>query len=134
MRDMRRLAVALAVLAGMTATAGSAATVRAAHRPLTGTWRGVLSNGSRKERITLTLNPRQTQGTWRTSASCHGKLTLHEVSGGSHHYLRHLASGSTCAGGDIDCLWRQGKGVYDNVTPRSGGWSRAGTLRRVRKK
>ena len=134
MLSMRRFLVAAAALAAVTATASPAATPRAAHGPLTGTWRGVLSNGSRNEHITLTVNGRQTGGTWKVSASCQGKLTLESISGGSHHFLRHLAPGSTCAGGDIDCLWPQGTTVYDNVTPRAGGWDRNGTLHRVRVK
>lgn len=128
---MRRLLVIATVLAGLMASAGSAATARSTHGPLTGTWRGVLTNGTQKERITITVNARQTAGTWKVSASCHGRLTLDAVSGGSHHYLRHLAAGSTCAGGDIDCLWPEGKTIYDNVTPRPNGWSRTGTLHRV---
>jgi hypothetical protein len=128
---MRPLLVIAAVLAGLTAAASSAATRPATHGPLTGTWRGVLTNGNEKEPLTITVNGRQTAGTWKVSASCHGRLTLDRISGGSHHFLRHLASGSTCAGGDIDCLWREGKTVYDNVTPRPGGWARNGTLHRV---
>ena len=132
MLSMRRLLVIVAVLAGLTATASLAATPRAAHGPLTGTWRGVLTNGTRNEKITITVNGRQNAGTWKVSASCQGKLTLDAISGGSHHFLRHLASGSTCVGGDIDCLWPQGTTVYDNVTPRPNGWGRSGTLHRVR--
>lgn len=127
---MRRLLVIGIVLAGLTATAGSAATPRATHGPLTGTWRRA-TNGTRKERLTITVNARQTAGTWKVSASCHGRLTLDGISGGSHHYRRHLASGSTCPGGDVDCLWPEGKTVYDNVTPRPNGWSRDGTLHRI---
>jgi hypothetical protein len=129
---LRRLLIAAVVLAGLTAAASSAATPRATHGPLTGTWRGVLSNGTRHERITLTVNSRQNAGTWKVSASCHGRLTLDSISGGSHHFRRHLAAGSTCAGGDIDCLWPDGTTVYDNVTPRPNGWARNGTLHRVR--
>ncbi len=129
---MRRLLVAAAVLAALTATASAAATPRAAHGPLTGTWRGVLTDGTHNEHITITVNARQNAGTWKVSASCHGKLSLDSISGGSHHFRRHLAAGSTCAGGDIDCLWPQGTAVYDNVTPRPNGWSRNGTLHRVR--
>jgi hypothetical protein len=129
---MRRLLVIAAVVAGLTATASSAATPRAAHGPLSGTWKGVLTNGTRNEHITLTIGPAEKFGTWKVSASCHGKLSLDSISGGSHHFLRHLAPGSSCAGGDIDCLWPQGKGIYDNVTPRANGWSRNGTLHRVR--
>lgn len=126
---MRRLLVIAAVLAGVAAGASHAATP---HGPLTGKWTGVLSNGTQKERITMTINGRQTAGTWKVNASCHGTLTLDSISGGSHHYRRHIASGSTCAGGDIDCLSRTGAKVFDNITPRSGGWSRSGTLHRPR--
>ena len=120
------------MLACSTATVGSAATARAAHGPLTGKWTGVLTDGTHTERITMTVNGRETAGTWKVSASCHGTLTLDSISGGSHHYLRHVAAGSTCAGGDIDCLARTGTKVYDNVTPRPDGWGRSGTLHRVR--
>jgi hypothetical protein len=124
------------VLVGLTATASSAATPRATHGPLTGTWKGTLTgsyNGAtRKEPLTITINGKQTAGTWKVSAGCHGTLTLDSISGGSHHYLRHLASGSTCHGGDIDCLWPYGKTICDNITPRANGWSRNGTLHRVK--
>jgi hypothetical protein len=130
---MRSLLAIAVVLAGVTAAVGHAATPRAVHGPLTGTWRGVLTDGTQNERITITVNGRQNAGTWRVSASCHGRLTLDGISGGSHHYLRHLAPGSTCIGGDIDCLWPYGKTVYDNVTPRPNGWARNGTLHRVTK-
>ena len=128
---MRRLLVIAAVLAALTAAASSAATPRATHGPLTGTWRGVLTNGTQKERLTITVNGRQTAGTWKVSASCHGPLTLDSISNGYHHYVRHLAPGSTCAGGDVDCLMRSGATVYDTITPRPNGWSRSGTLHRV---
>ena len=127
------LSAAVALVAAVAAT-GSTAAPRSG--PLSGTWAGVLSgtvDGTlRHERIRLVVNARQTGGTWRVGASCHGRLTLESISGGSHHYRRRAASGSSCAGGDIDCLWREGANVYDNITPRPGGWSRDGTLRRVR--
>jgi hypothetical protein len=136
MPSMRRFLVVAAALAGMTAAASSAATPSAAHGPLTGTWTGVLSgsvNGvTRHERITITVNGRETAGTWKVSASCRGKLTLDSISNGYHHYLRHLASGSTCAGGDVDCLEREGANVGDWITPRPNGWNRNGVLHRVR--
>ena len=128
---MRRLFVIAAVLAGLTAAASSAATPRATHGPLTGTWKGVLTDGTKKEPLTITVNARQTAGTWKVNASCHGTLVLDSISNGYHHYRRHIASGSTCAGGDIDCLMRSGASVYDTITPRPGGWSRSGTLHRV---
>jgi len=124
--------VIAAVLAGLTAAASSAATPRATHGPLTGTWRGVLTNGTQNERVTFTVNGAQTAGTWKVSASCHGRLTLDSISNGYHHYVRHVASGSSCAGGDVDCLMRAGANLYDNVTPRPNGWGRNGTLHRVR--
>jgi len=133
---MRRLLAVVLVLAGLTATASSAATSRSTQSSLSGAWTGVLTgtvNGvTQHERVTFTINSRQAAGTWKVSASCKGKLSLDSISGGSHHFLRHLASGSTCAGGDIDCLWPQGKTIYDNVTPRPNGWSRNGILHRVR--
>lgn len=135
MRSMRCLLVAAAVLAGVTATSSSAATRHAAHGPLTGTWTGVLTgtrNGAtHTERVTIAVNGRQTGGTWKVGASCHGTLTLDSISNGYHHYLRHLAAGSTCAGGDVDCIERQGAKVFDTITPRPNGWSRSGMLHRV---
>jgi hypothetical protein len=135
MQTMRRFLVIFAVLAGATATASAAAAPRAAHGPLTGTWKGVLTgtlNGNTAhEHITITINGPQTAGTWKVSASCHGKLTLDSISNGYHHYLRHIAAGSTCVGGDIDCLEREGAKVGDWITPRSGGWARNGSLYRV---
>jgi len=135
MRSMRHVLVAAVVLAGVTAAASSAATPRAAHGPLTGKWTGVLTgtrNGTTQhERITITVNGPEKGGTWKVSASCHGALTLDSISNGYHHYLRHLASGSTCHGGDIDCLERDGAKVADSITPRPNGWARSGTLHRV---
>jgi hypothetical protein len=135
MLSMRRVLVIVAVLAGMTATAGSAATPRTVHGPLTGTWTGVLTGTvnsvTKHERITITINGAQTRGTWKRSASCHGTLTLDSISDGYHHYLRHVASGSACAGGDIDCLERNGAKVEDSITPRVNGWSRNGMLHRL---
>jgi hypothetical protein len=129
---VQRILVAAVVLAALTATASSAAAPVASRGPLTGTWKGVLTNGTRKEPLTITIGGAEKAGTWKVSASCHGKLSLDSISGGSHHFLRHVAAGATCAGGDIDCLWTQGKSIYDNVTPRTGGWSRNGTLHRVK--
>jgi hypothetical protein len=132
---MRRFVVIVAVLAGLTATASSAATPRATQSSLAGKWRGTLTGTvhgtTRHEQVTFTINSSQTAGTWKVSASCQGKLTLVDISGGSHHFRRHLASGSTCAGGDIDCLWPHGTTIYDNVTPRPNGWNRSGTLHRL---
>lgn len=93
---------------------------------------GSVNGSTRHQRITIVVNRRQTGGRWKVSHTCRGKLTLDSISGGSHHYLRHVARGSTCPGGDIDCLWRTGAGIYDNVTPRADGWDRDGTLHRVR--
>ena len=132
MHWMRRLLVIVAVLAGATAAAAPAATP---HGPLTGTWRGVLTgsvNGAtQRERIMITINGRQTAGTWKVSASCQGKLTLDSISNGYHHYRRHIAPGSTCVSGDVDCLERAGTKVFDSVTPRPDGWGRSGTFHRV---
>jgi hypothetical protein len=134
---MRRLLVVAAVLAGVTAAVSSAATVRTPHGPLTGRWTGVLTgtvNGNtRHERITIVVNGRETRGTWKVGAKCYGTLTLDSISNGYHHYLRHVAAGSSCAGGDVDCLEREGAKVADWITPRPNGWARNGMLHRVRR-
>jgi hypothetical protein len=103
---------------------------------LTGTWSGVIAgspgSGVKPQRITIVVNAQQTGGTWSLGSTCRGPLTLDSISGGYHHYLRHLASGSTCSGGDIDCLKRAGANVYDSVTSHLGaGWDASGTLRRT---
>ena len=141
-RAARLFIVVAALLVGATATAfaatpGVASTARVSRSgPLTGTWKGTLvgsAGGSiRRERIVIVVNARQNAGRWQVSSTCHGSLTLESVSGGSHHYRRRVASGASCAGGDIDCLWRTGATVYDSVTPRPGGYARSGTLHRVR--
>ncbi len=129
------IVVLVGAVAGSVATSGLARTTRTSGGVLTGTWVGVLSgsvDGSvRHERIRIVVNARETGGSWKVSATCHGRLTLDSISNGYHHYRRHLASGSSCLGGDIDCLERAGAKVADWVTPRPGGWARNGTLRRV---
>jgi hypothetical protein len=138
----RLFMVIAAVLVGVTA-AGFVATPGMARNalvsrsgPLTGTWKGTLSGSAggsvRRERILIVVNARQSAGRWKVSSTCHGSLRLDSVSGGSHHYRRRVASGDSCSGGDIDCLWRDGANVYDSVTPRAGGYARNGTLHRVR--
>jgi hypothetical protein len=104
--------------------------------PLTGTWTGKLtgqpSRGVRAERIVIVVNARETGGSWKLSAACHGSLTLTGISDGYHHYLRRLAPGATCAGGDVDCLMRVGANLYDAVTSHLGSaYGLGGTLRRV---
>lgn len=105
--------------------------------PLSGRWTGYISRqtsyGTRRQRITITINARETRGSWRLGARCYGPLTLDSISGGYHHYLRHVAGAASCAGGDIDCLKRAGAALYDAVTSHLGGaWDTSGTLRRVR--
>jgi len=138
-----RLFVIAAVLVGLIAAGGSAATPGMAGTAqvsrsgvLTGTWRGTLSGSAhgsiRRERILIAVNARESGGRWKVSSTCHGSLTLDSVSGGYHHYRRHVASGASCLGGDIDCLMRIGANMSDWVTPRTGGYARGGTLHRVR--
>lgn len=101
--------------------------------PLSGAWSGHIGSGSGREAMKITINAEETRGTWEISARCHGTLTLDSISGGYHHFLRHTASGATCAGGDIDCLKRAGAQLYDAVTSHLGGsWDTSGTLKRVR--
>jgi hypothetical protein len=114
----------------------AAATALASNQglPVTGTWSGVISgaSGSQGARIVIMVNPRETGGSWRLSATCHGLLTLSSISGGYHHYLRKIAPGATCAGGDVDCLKRAGANLYDAVTSRLGSaHDSSGTLRRA---
>lgn len=82
--------------------------------------------------MVVVVNARETGGSWRISARCQGSLALQGISGGYHHYVRMLAAGATCAGGDVDCLKRAGGALYDAVTSHLGGaWDSSGTLRRV---
>jgi hypothetical protein len=103
---------------------------------LAGTWSGYIAgspgSGVKRLHIRIVVNAKETGGSWKISATCHGPLTLDSISNGYHHYLRKLARGTTCAGGDIDCLKRAGANVYDAVTSHiSGEYDSAGTLRRV---
>ena len=127
----------LAVAAVFALTSGSAFSGTARGGPLTGTWSGVIAgsagSGAGREHIRITVNAEETGGSWRLSAACHGQLTLDSISNGYHHYRRELARGSTCQGGDIDCLKRAGANVYDAVTSHRGGeYDMTGTLHRVR--
>src|ERR1035441_11125313 len=83
---------------------------------LTGTWSGYIAgnpgSGVKRDHIRVVVSTRETGGSWRISATCHGPLTLESISNGYHHYLRKLARGATCAGGDVDCLNRVGPHVY----------------------
>jgi hypothetical protein len=107
------------------------------HRePLAGTWSGVISgqpgSGNRGSHILIVVNARETGGSWKLSATCHGPLTLSSISNGYHHYLRKLAPGATCAGGDVDCLKQTGANLYDAVTSHLGrAHDLSGTLRRA---
>jgi len=99
--------------------------------PLVGTWSGVIA-GHPGYRIVIVVNARETGGSWSVGATCHGPLVLQSISDGYHHYLRRLAHGATCAGGDVDCLMRSGSNLYDAVTSRLGSaWDSSGTLRGV---
>jgi hypothetical protein len=101
--------------------------------PLSGTWSGSIGSGPTRQRMQITINARETTGTWMISAGCHGALTLDSISDGYHHFRRHIARGSNCAGGDVDCLKRAGADLYDAVTSHRGGsWDTSGTLKRVR--
>ena len=128
----------LLIVAVVCAVSASVALARTAHGgPLTGTWSGYIAgdpgSGVKRQHIVIVVNARQTGGSWKLSDACHGPLTLDSISNGYHHYLRKVARGSTCAGGDVDCLKRAGANVYDAVTSHRGGeYDASGTLRRVR--
>jgi len=124
------------VVAAIWAVAAATALAGNHREPLTGTWSGVISgppsSGNRGGRIVIVVNARETGGSWRLSATCHGPLTLDSISGGYHHYLRKLAPGATCAGGDVDCLKRAGANLYDAVTSHLGSaYDLSVTLRRA---
>lgn len=132
---IRRL-LPLAIALSVAISAASAFGKPSHNEPLTGTWSGYIAGnpGSRikRDHIRIVVNSRETGGSWRLSATCHGPLTLDSISNGYHHYLRKLARGATCAGGDVDCLKRVGADVYDAVTSHVGGeYDKSGTLHRV---
>jgi hypothetical protein len=125
------------VVGALFAVMAVAAAGRTQGGPLTGTWSGYITgpadSGVKRHHIVIVVNARETGGSWAISASCHGPLRLESVSGGYHHYLRKLARGSTCPGGDIDCLKRVGVNAYDAITSHLGGaYDSSATLRRVR--
>src|SRR5438105_11317396 len=122
------LALVMAAICTVTAAVALAGN---AGGTLTGAWSGVLSaGGTHGDHIVIVVNARETGGSWRIDATCHGQLTLQSISNGYHHYVRKLAPGATCAGGDVDCLKRVGAGVYDTVTPHRGSTHAvSGTLR-----
>jgi hypothetical protein len=105
--------------------------------PLSGNWRGYISRqtsyGVKRQRITISVNAKETAGSWQLNARCYGALTLDSISDGYHHFLRHVAHGADCAGGDVDCLKPAAAGaIYDAVTSHLGGsWDTSGTLKRI---
>ena len=104
---------------------------------LTGTWSGYIAgdpgNGVQHQPLWLVVNAKQTAGSWKINATCRGPLKLDSNSNGYHHYLRELARGSICAGGDIDSLKRVGPNLYDAIASHKGGeYDASATLRRVR--
>jgi hypothetical protein len=132
---IRRLVpLAIAVCVGVLALVAFAQTSQ--NGRLTGTWSGYIAgnpgSGVKRDHMRVVVNARETGGSWRISATCHGPLTLESISNGYHHYRRKLARGVSCAGGDVDCLKRVGADVYDAVTSHMGGeYDSSGTLRRV---
>ena len=126
---LRRLAPV--VVAAICAGAASSAVAAAPGGPLAGTWAGVIA-GHPGYRMVIVVNAHETGGSWRVNAACLGTLKLQSISNGYHHYVRRLAAGATCAGGDVDCLKRTGAKVYDAVTSHLGGaWDSSGTLHRA---
>ena len=133
---LRMLVLMVVVFGSVGGTAGIAS-ANAKGGPLSGTWTGYIarqsSYGTQRQHMTITVNASESGGTWKLSATCHGVLTLDSISNGYHHYRRRGGSGGSCASGDIDCLKRNGAGLYDTVTSHLGGaWDTSGTLKRVR--
>jgi hypothetical protein len=130
----RLLPLVIVVCAGISATVVAAKP--SDNGRLTGTWSGYIAgqpgSGVKRHHIRIVVDARENGGRWMISPMCHGPLTLDSISNGYHHYLRKLARGATCSGGDIDCLKRVGANVYDAVTSHAGGeYDSSGTLRRV---
>lgn len=137
--DWSRRLLAFTVSAAFAASPASALGSPTHAGPLTGTWSGFIAgqagSGVKRQHIVIVVNARQSGGTWKLSDKCQGPLALDSISNGYHHYRRKLAPGSSCRGGDIDCLKRVGANVYDAVTSHRGGeYDMSGTLRRVRSK
>lgn len=125
------------LVAAICALTAVAAVGRTHGGPLTGTWSGYITgegnSGVKRHHIVIVVNANETGGSWELSATCRGRLTLDSISNGYHHFLRKPVRGSTCAGGDVDCLKRVRAKVYDAVTSHFGGaYDSSGTLRRVR--
>jgi len=131
-RPPRVIALVTAASIAALATGASASSRHAG--PLAGTWSGYISGSHvKRQHIVITVNAGERGGSWKLSNTCYGTETLDSISGGYHHYRRHVAHGASCAGGDIDCLKRAGADVYDAVTSHLGGeYSQGGTLHRVR--
>jgi hypothetical protein len=129
----RLLPLVVAAICALTTVTATARTTRGG--PLSGKWSGYIVGGGKRQKIVVVVNSKETGGSWKLGPRCYGPLTLDSISNGYHHYLRKRGRGATCAGGDIDCLKRVGRNVYDAVTSRLGGaYNQDGTLRRVRRK
>ena len=78
---IRRL-VPLAIIACLGLTAYVAFGKAPQHGSLTGTWSGYIAGkpGSEatRQHMRIVVNARQTGGSWKISATCHGPLTLDE--------------------------------------------------------
>ena len=104
---------------------------------ITGTWSGTMrSAGSgshaRVHHLTVTINRRETAGTWVIGPKCRGTLRLKDISNGYHHYTEIAAPGTSCRGGGVDCLERVGAVVQDVFVSRPGtSLDSDGTLHRV---
>jgi hypothetical protein len=122
------VALALLVPSGALASGGT----------LSGTWNGTLEHAMKADKLqrvhlTVVINASERGGSWYAGSSCHGTLTLEGISWGFHHYTEHLAAGSTCIGGAVDCLKRVGANIYDTVTPPSTvSYNANSTLHRLR--
>lgn len=128
-----RILLALVAAVVVVAMPGVAAGQSTRGGPLSGTWSGYIASGAKRQHIMIVVNARETAGSWKLSATCQGSLSLESISNGYHHFVRKVARGSSCAGGDVDCLKPAGANVYDAVTSHLGGeYDSGGTLHRVR--
>jgi hypothetical protein len=121
----------VASIFAVTAATGLAGTTHGGR--LTGTWSGYITAGPKRQHMVIVVNATETGGSWRLGPRCYGPLKLQDISSGYHHYLRERGRGSTCSGGDVDCLKPVGANVYDAVTSVGAGYFQSGTLQRVRR-
>lgn len=121
MRRFVAVLLSLAIISLVAIVTGAGATAAQKRKParpatastkISGTWAGTIQ-GSSSQKLTVEVNNGERKGTWSVSASCHGTLSLKNISNGFHHFNRVVASGATCDDAGVDCLKRDGSQLLD---------------------